>query len=147
MPKRPRPKSLPGATFEKETGCGKVYVTVNFYEGKPWELFSRLGKAGNCTACQTEALTRALTLALRNGATIPEVVKQLTGLRCNSPHFTEGEEILSCPDAISKVLKDLLDDDGELRPADEIIGISEVIQEVTIEKKLLESKETGMEID
>jgi ribonucleoside-diphosphate reductase alpha chain len=147
MPKRARPKSLPGATFEKDTSCGTVYVTVNFLEGKPWELFSRLGKAGNCTSCQTEALTRALTLALRYGATIPDLVKQLTGLRCHQPHVSEGEEILSCPDAISKVLKDLLDENDELRPADEIIGISAVIKEVTVEKKMLEIRVTGNEVD
>jgi len=147
MAKTTRPKSLPGATFERETGCGKVYVTVNFHEGRPWELFARLGKAGNCTACQTEALTRALTLALRNGATIPELVKQLTGLRCNLPHLSDGEEILSCPDAIAKVLKDLLDENNELRPADEMVRISAVIQEISTEKQIKELSETGKEID
>jgi len=107
MQKRERPKSLPSITTRTETGCGHLYVRVSQdEEGKPFEVFATLGKAGNCATCQNEALTRAITLGLRYGIPVEEYVKELTGIRCPSPYLYPKEEAtLSCADAIAQVLK------------------------------------------
>jgi len=68
-------------------------------------VFAHLGKAGTCTSCQNEALTRAITLGLRFGIPVTEFVKELKGLRCQNAHmWPEEERTLSCPDAIARVL-------------------------------------------
>lgn len=105
MKAKERPKSLAGKTEKISTGCGSLYVTVNLNEGKPFEIFAKLGKAGGCSACQTEALTRSISIGLRSGVDIAEYHKTLTGIHCKSATFSAGEQVLSCPDAIARVIK------------------------------------------
>jgi len=81
-----------------------MYVTVNRVDGEVFEVFAALGKAGTCAKVQSEALTRTVTLALRFGVPLEEIVKELQYLRCPSPVWEDGEQALSCPDAIAKVL-------------------------------------------
>ena len=102
--KAPRPRTVLGATEKIPTGCGNMYVTVNEQDGKPFEVFGILGKAGQCTKCQTEGLTRLMSLGLRYGVPAEEMVKQLRGIICPSPVWDDGTQILSCPDAIACVL-------------------------------------------
>lgn len=112
-----RPKELKGTTIKMNTGCGHIYVTVNEHNGNVFEVFAKLGKAGGCSACQTEALTRCMSVGLRAGVELEEYFKTLTGIHCSSATVSEGEQILSCPDAIAKVLKTYLkkeeDTDGK----------------------------------
>jgi ribonucleoside-diphosphate reductase alpha chain len=44
-----RPKSVSGITERIETGCGHLYVTVNFIDNKVVEVFAGLGKCGGCS--------------------------------------------------------------------------------------------------
>ena len=106
MDKIARPKIVHGETPEITTACGHLYVTVNSWDGKPMEVFATLGKAGDCQKCDIEAITRCITTGLRYGVPIEEYVKQLAGIACPKPAFTGGKDgrVLSCPDAISKVL-------------------------------------------
>jgi len=105
--KKPRPKVVAGGkTVRVLTGCGNMYVTVNRDEGEVFEVFAALGKAGSCAKCQSEAVTRLITLALRYRVPLEEIVDQLIGLRCPCPVlYPEDEQTLSCPDAIARVLK------------------------------------------
>jgi ribonucleoside-diphosphate reductase alpha chain len=107
---RPRPKIVTGATTKIETGCGKMYVTINEdEEGHPFEVFSQMGKAGGCAAAESEALTRLLSLALRSGIAIESILKQLRGISCPSPHMLPGGiRVSSCPDAIAKAVESYL---------------------------------------
>ena len=114
MKAQDRPKSLKGETIKMKTGCGNIYVTPNLYNDKVFEVFAKLGKAGGCSACMTEALTRSLSIGLRSGVELEEYVRTLEGIHCSSATFAEGEQILSCPDAIAKVLKTYIKkEDGE----------------------------------
>lgn len=104
--KAPRPKELRGETMRVKTGCGNLYVTVNYNKDKPFEVFAVLGKAGGCSICQNEAMARLISLALRYDIPKEEIVKELKELRCPLPvRYPAEEEIFSCPDAISKVLE------------------------------------------
>src|SRR5262249_20814836 len=68
---RPRPPVTVGHTVRMNTGCGNLYVTINEdQEGKPFELFNHMGKAGGCAASQNEAIGRLISYAMRVGAKV-----------------------------------------------------------------------------
>jgi ribonucleoside-diphosphate reductase alpha chain len=102
---RKRPKVTRGVTERVNTGCGYIYVTVNFDSKGISEVFSTLGKAGGCAAAQLEAISRLTSVALRSGIDIDSIVKHLRGIRCPSIAWEQGHAILSCADAIASVLE------------------------------------------
>jgi len=102
---RKRPKVTRGVTEMVNTGCGHIYVTVNFDGQGISEVFSILGKAGGCAAAQLEAISRLTSLALRSGIDVDSIVKHLRGIRCPSIAWEQGHATLSCADAIASVLE------------------------------------------
>jgi ribonucleoside-diphosphate reductase alpha chain len=107
---RPRPKVTKGITERVTTGCGYIYVTVNFDDKGICEVFSSLGKAGGCASAQLEAASRLISLALRAGIDIGSVTKHLRAIRCPSVAWEEGHAVLSCADAIASVLEKYIKD-------------------------------------
>jgi len=104
--KKNRPKILKGSTYEYETGCGKIFVTINEdEENKAFEIFSTIGKAGGCASSNCEAIGRLTSLALRSGQTLEPIIKQLSGIRCHMPFGFGDNTVLSCSDAIAKAMK------------------------------------------
>jgi len=107
MEKLKRPKALSGKTVKVETGCGNLYITLNSDKDKLFEVFATLGKTGACANAQCEALTRLLTLGLRCGVPVGEYIKELDGIQCpNARMFPKKDRVLSCPDAIAKILRE-----------------------------------------
>ncbi len=103
---RPRPEVTIGTTSKALTGCGNLYVTINRdKEGRPFEVFAQMGKAGGCAASQLEALARLTSLALRCGIDGKVIAEQLRGIRCPVPAWDKGARVFSCADAISRVLE------------------------------------------
>ncbi len=100
-----RPQTLQGFTEVIKTGYGNLYVTVNTFEGNPFEVFVQIGKSGYTTMADAEATGRLVSLALRSGIDVKDVVDQLEGIGGSSPVYSEGKLIMSIPDAIAAVLK------------------------------------------
>ena len=100
-----RPITLPSVTDKIKTGFGNLYVTISFYNQKPFEVFTSIGKSGYTTMADAEALGRLISLALRSDVDVKEVISQLKGIGGSEPIFTEGGLIQSIPDAIAKVLE------------------------------------------
>jgi len=103
-----RPSCLPSVTISRETGCGKIFVTISFLNGKPFEVFTQIGKAGGCAASQSEMGGRLISVALRSGVEPEALIKQLKGIRCHSPFGLGESAVLSCADAIAKSIEDVL---------------------------------------
>ncbi len=100
---RPRPKVTSGQTESVKTGCGNLYVTINECgEGKPFELFTQMGKSGGCASSQSEAIGRLVSLAFRCNIEPEKIVKQLSSISCHMPSWDHGVQIHSCADAIAK---------------------------------------------
>ncbi len=108
-----RPPFLQGFTEVIKTGYGNLYVTINTYEGRPFEVFVQIGKSGYSTMADAEATGRLVSLALRSGISVKDVVEQLEGIGGSSPVFSEGKLVMSIPDAIATVLKKHFVSSGE----------------------------------
>ncbi|MFA6349654.1 MAG: vitamin B12-dependent ribonucleotide reductase [Candidatus Omnitrophota bacterium] len=119
---RPRPEVVTGTTTKVATGCGNLYVTINADgEGKPFELFTSMGKAGGCAASQLEAIGRLVSLGFRSGIEVKSIIAQLRNIRCPSPSWEKGQRIFSCSDAIARVVeKRLVSDEAEQLVAMEV---------------------------
>jgi len=102
-----RPKTLSGHTTCLGTSLGNLFVTVNTVEGKPFELFAQIGKAGSDVIAFTEAIARLISLALRCGVSIDEIVAQLEGIGGARSVGFGADRIMSVPDAIGRALKGL----------------------------------------
>ncbi|MCF7920365.1 MAG: vitamin B12-dependent ribonucleotide reductase [Candidatus Cloacimonetes bacterium] len=102
---RTRPEITQGMTRKIETGCGNLYITINYDEEGPFELFTTMGKVGGCASAQLEAVARLASLSLRSNIDIETIVKQLRGIRCPSPMWHKGEMVTSCADAVAKSLE------------------------------------------
>jgi ribonucleoside-diphosphate reductase alpha chain len=99
-----RPSQLGGFTEKIRTGYGNLYVTVNSLEGKPFEVFAHIGHSGYTTMADTEGICRLISLALRSGIPVEQIIKQLRGIGGSSPAFSNGAKVWSIPDAIAQVL-------------------------------------------
>ncbi|HWQ58960.1 MAG TPA: vitamin B12-dependent ribonucleotide reductase [Clostridia bacterium] len=105
---RPRPEVTRGITEKVVIGCGNLYVTVNYDDEGICEVFANLGRAGGCPS-QSEATSRLISTALCSGLDVDAIIEQLKGIRCHSTlrqrALNNNIKVLSCPDAIGKVLE------------------------------------------
>jgi ribonucleoside-diphosphate reductase alpha chain len=119
---RARSEVALGQTRRMNTGCGKLYVTINEDDKGPMEVFTSMGKAGGCAASQLEAISRLISLSLRAGVNPQSIIRQLHSVRCPAPAWDRGTQILSCSDAIAKAMQQYMligngEDEQETRAA------------------------------
>ncbi len=115
---RKRPSNLLGTTVKIRTSFGNLYLTLNLYEGRPFELFATLGKSGKDTQAHTEALGRLISLSLRSGVPVRDIIEQLKGIGGSQPVFENDGIILSLPDAIAQGLERAMGETVEVRTDD-----------------------------
>jgi ribonucleoside-diphosphate reductase alpha chain len=125
-----RPKArkdvIHGSTWKIRTGCGNLYVTVNEDEdGKLFEIFNQIGKAGGCAASQSEAIGRLVSLSLRSGVDPGDIIRQLKGISCHTPVWYREGKILSCSDAVAKAIEWHLDEKGQ-KPRADVTAVGEI---------------------
>ena len=101
---RPRPDITTGFTEKVKIGCGNLYITVNYDENGICEVFTNTGRAGGCPS-QSEATSRLVSIALRSGIDAKSIVEQLKGIRCPSTIRQKDLKVMSCPDAIGRLIE------------------------------------------
>lgn len=99
-----------GVTIDKRNACGKMFITINRDKnGNIVESFVNVGKTGTCKS-NIDGINRLLSLALRSGVKVDEIVDQLKGISCAacSRVKAKGEKIdgLSCSDIIGRLLEE-----------------------------------------
>ena len=115
-----RPSKLNGFTVRRTTPLGNLYLTLNTFNGYPFELFAQIGKAGSDVAAFTEAIARLVSLAFRAGIDPHEVVEQLRGIGGSRSVGFGPNRVLSVPDAIAQFLDDYLAGKVDRDPVDEV---------------------------
>ncbi|WP_092117892.1 vitamin B12-dependent ribonucleotide reductase [Desulfonatronum thiosulfatophilum] len=102
---RERPDVVYGFTQKVKTGYGFLYLTVNEVDGRPFEVFTTIGKSGRSITAKAEAIGRLVSLALRSGIGVEDIVSQLKGIGGEHPVFQKKDILLSIPDAVSWILE------------------------------------------
>ena len=72
------------------------------------DVMISLGKSGGCACAQTHALSMVLSAALQLGADPAELASMLIGISCGHPGNHLGEPVISCGDAIGKLLTEFV---------------------------------------
>jgi ribonucleoside-diphosphate reductase alpha chain len=127
--KKPRPRSLPGYTYQISTPLGKAFVTINENGGKqPFEVFVNTAKAGSDTASVSEAIGRLISYILRLASPVEarqrlkEVMDQLSGIGGGRSLGFGPNRVRSLPDGVAQVLAEYLEQTElsiEAHPAEE----------------------------
>ena len=127
---RQRPPVVRGITERVRTAHGNLFVTLNYDEdGRPFEVFAALGKAGSTESAQLDAIARLVSMALRAGVDPNQIIDHLQGIT-DEPVWDSGRLVRSAPDAVALVLsrhlrdepakvvqKETLEDSGSAQPA------------------------------
>lgn len=100
-----RPDIVMGFTQKIQTGLGVLYLTVNELDGKPFEVFATIGKSGRSITAKAEAIGRLVSLCLRSGVAVRDIITQLKGIGGEHPIFQKKGILLSIPDAVARVLE------------------------------------------
>ena len=108
---RTRPSELRGVTRKIASPLGDMYVTINEdLDGRPFEAFVALGKAGGPAMADAEAIGRLISLALRSGISLRQIHKQLRGISSDRAVGMGPNKVLSSPDAIAQVIEKHLEE-------------------------------------
>lgn len=107
-----------GNTYCKKCACGTLYITLNRDDsGNIVESFIHTSKGGICQA-NTSAVNRLVSLAMRSGVKIDEIVDQIKGIKCGActKAISNGMKLdgISCPDILARTLQEFKGDKTEV---------------------------------
>ena len=108
---RDRPRSLPSTTTRLQTEMGNLFVTVSTDEdGEPFEVFGWLGKGGSFQHGVTELACRLISLHLRRGTPLEEVIDQIQGIQEMQPYWNQMPDgrsvaVVGLADGIAHILR------------------------------------------
>lgn len=105
--KRARPDKLRSTSIRKETPLGTMFIHISEDDrNQPFDVFLSLGKAGGSAMADAEALGRMISLALRSGIPLQELIRQLRGISSDRAVGLGPNKVLSMPDAVGIALEE-----------------------------------------
>jgi len=100
------PPMLPAIRMRQTTPFGHMHiaVTVEPVSGREMEIFAQLGKAGDVVSSDLEAISRMVSLYLRIGGSLEDVIDQLEGIGSHMVIPSKDGKVISLADALGKSL-------------------------------------------
>ncbi|MCL1966410.1 MAG: vitamin B12-dependent ribonucleotide reductase, partial [Fibromonadales bacterium] len=100
------PPMLPAIRMRQTTPFGHMHiaVTVDPVNGREMEIFAQLGKAGDVVSSDLEAISRMVSLYLRIGGSLEDVIDQLEGIGSHMVIPSKDGKVISLADALGKSL-------------------------------------------
>lgn len=145
--KREETGSLPSLTYKKQSACSKLYPTITFKDGKPFEVFASV--TGGCSA-NIATIVRLSSLALRCGVKPEKLIEELKEKKCPACKTLRGQGrkniSLSCGNAIAESLQEAIAEfNGDFK---EKTNIKQPKQTVEVHEERVRKKcpECGAEI-
>ncbi len=97
-----------GVNVKRKVACGNLYLNVcRDKDGNLVEMFVNTGKGGICQS-NINAISRLISMSLRSGVKVNEIVDQLKSIICPActKSSSKGDKLsgLSCPDVIARFL-------------------------------------------
>lgn len=145
--KREETGSLPSLTYKKQSACSKLYPTITFKDGKPFEVFASV--TGGCSA-NIATIVRLSSLALRCGVKPEKLIEELKEQKCPACKTLRGQGrkniSLSCGNAIAESLQEAVAEfNGEFKEKTNIKQ-SKQTDEIHEERVRKKCPECGAEI-
>ena len=113
-----RPENIVGRTAKVPTPYEKsAFIDVRWEKDEknkkigPYEAFVRVGKSGGDLSAITEGLGRALSLMLKGGIPLEEIIEQFSGIGGETQYGFGETKVRSLPEAIAKGLQKALDEE------------------------------------
>jgi hypothetical protein len=86
---------LAGITYQIPTPDGNMFVTVSEdIDGKPIAIWIHIGKAGSAVGAWSNAVARLMTVALDHGATINDLMTELSSQTSDKRRETSDGEVV-----------------------------------------------------
>jgi ribonucleoside-diphosphate reductase alpha chain len=109
----PRPRKIAGTTDRVDTPVGKLYVTINEANGRLYEAFLNIGKAGADITADAEGYGRLLSMLFKIGVPPDMIVDQLRGIGGSGSIGFGKDRVRSLPDGIARVLERYLEENPD----------------------------------
>ena len=100
------PTMLPAIRMRQTTPFGHMHVavTVDPTSEQEMEIFAQLGKAGDVASSDLEAISRMVSLYLRIGGSLDDIIEQLKGIGSHMTIPSKDGKVTSLADALGKSL-------------------------------------------
>jgi ribonucleoside-diphosphate reductase alpha chain len=101
------PPMLPAVRMRQTTPFGHMHiaVTVEPVFEREMEIFAQLGKAGDVASSDLEAISRMVSLYLRIGGSLEDIIDQLEGIGSHMAIPSKDGKVISLADALGKSLR------------------------------------------
>ena len=98
---------LPAVRMKQGTPLGNMHVTITVDPATlhEVELFAQLGKAGDTASSDLEAICRMVSMYLRLGGSLVDVIDQFDGIGSNMSIPTKDGKVQSLADGLSKAMR------------------------------------------
>jgi len=108
-PRKPirTPSILSAVRIRQRSPFGHMHVTISIdpAHNRELEVFAQLGKAGDVAMSDLEAISRMVSLFLRMGGTLEQIIDQLEGIGSHMSIPTRDGRVMSLADGLGKTLR------------------------------------------
>lgn len=101
---------IPAIRIRSRTPFGNMHVTISVdpKTDREMEVFAQIGKAGDIPASDLEAICRMVSLFLRSGGSLEQVIGQLEGIGSSISIHTKDGKMTSIGDVLGKTMRKYL---------------------------------------